>query len=130
MQAATAKVRKSVQAWLSSKLMSSPRRDIKPQNCLVSKPCGFHCIALKPTHRGHTEPTYNSSLNVALLPGTTLSNNSFVVNAQCSNCRSWSSGSLDVTSRTQNFIYALGPDVVLRSDDKAAGLQEHGYYGK
>lgn len=78
----------------------------------------------------NAEPIYNSSFNVALLPGTLISNNNFIVNAQCSNCRSWNGGSLNITSHAQNFIYAVGPDVNLQSDDKAAGMQRHSNYGQ
>jgi len=78
----------------------------------------------------NAEPIYNTSFDVAILPGTAISNNNFIVNAQCSNCRSWNGGSLNVTSHTQNFIYAVGPDVSLQSDDKAAGMQRHANYGQ
>ncbi|KIM84247.1 hypothetical protein PILCRDRAFT_404853 [Piloderma croceum F 1598] len=87
---------------------------------------------------GNSEPSYTSSLNLTRLPGTSLSttNNTYTINAQCSNCRSWSGGSLNVSSHNQYFIYAVGPTagegglVNLKSDDLGAGLQRHFYYGR
>lgn len=62
---------------------------------------------------GHTEPTVAPNVTVQLLAGsgvqTDASNNTLTVNARCINCRSWSGGSIDVTSKSQNMIFAYGP---------------------
>ena len=62
---------------------------------------------------GHTEPTVAPNVTVQLLAGsgvqTDVSNNTLTVNARCINCRSWSGGSIDVTSKAQNMIFAYGP---------------------
>jgi hypothetical protein len=82
---------------------------------------------------GHSEPVFESSLDVELLPGTGLSDNLMTVNARCSNCRTWKTGSLDVNSTAQPWIYALGPNSVnnvnIRSDSVTAGIERHSIYG-
>ena len=64
---------------------------------------------------GHTEPEVAPNVTLELLPGTGVltqdSNNTLTVNARCINCRSWSGGSIDVTSKAQNMIFAYGPYV-------------------
>ncbi|KAH8698675.1 hypothetical protein BGW36DRAFT_396389 [Talaromyces proteolyticus] len=81
-----------------------------------------------------TEPVYSSSLEVETLPGTGLSGNNMVVNARCSNCRTWKTGSLDVNNTALPWIYALGPTVgataKLRSDSLSANLERHSFYGQ
>jgi hypothetical protein len=114
------------------------RCDIKPPNRIVSALIST-LIVLSSYHdnRGNSEPTYTPSLNVTCLPGTSLSttNNKYIINAQCSNCRSWSGGSLNVSANNQGFIYAVGPTagesglVNLKSDDLGAGLQRHFFHG-
>ncbi len=62
---------------------------------------------------GHTEPTIAPNVTVQLLAGsgvlTNASNNILTINARCINCRSWSGGSIDVTSKAQNMVFAYGP---------------------
>ena len=52
---------------------------------------------------GHTEPKVAPNVTVELLPGTGVltqdSKDDLTVNARCINCRSWSGGSIDVTSK-------------------------------
>ncbi|KAI9830524.1 MAG: hypothetical protein M1819_005482 [Sarea resinae] len=78
---------------------------------------------------GHSEPVYNSSIQVDVLAGSGIENGSYVVNARCSNCRTWKNGALNLTSKVQPWIYAVGPGERLRSDSMTAGLRRHGDYG-
>lgn len=78
----------------------------------------------------HNEPVYNSSLSVTTLAGTGIINDTYVVNAKCSNCRTWNTGSLDLKSTTQPWIYALGPSKNLQSNSMTAGIQRHEEYGE
>lgn len=79
------------------------------------------------------EPVYSSSLEVETLPGTGVFGNNMVVNARCSNCRTWKTGSLDVNNTALPWIYALRPTVgataKLRSDSLSANLERHSKYG-
>ncbi len=67
------------------------------------------------------EPGWSPDFKVQALPGTGVDDaaETLVFNGRCSNCRSWSGGSLDVTSAHEPFIYAVGPEGDLRSDDEA-----------
>ncbi|QKX59257.1 uncharacterized protein TRUGW13939_06389 [Talaromyces rugulosus] len=83
---------------------------------------------------GETEPVFSSSLDVEILSRTGVVNNTMTVNGRCSNCRSWNTGSLDVNSTTQPWIYALGPDsstyATFKSDSKLASIERHSLYGR
>lgn len=72
------------------------------------------------------EPTYAPSIDLAILPGTTISNDSmFVLKAVCRNCRSW----FDTRSTSQPMIYAFGHGHPLYSDSNSADLKRHIRYG-
>lgn len=78
---------------------------------------------------GNTEPTFAKEIQIETLPGTGITNQSFVLNAVCRNCRSWNGGSLDVTSITQPWMYAFGPTNDITSDSPSAPLRRHRDYG-
>lgn len=80
-------------------------------------------------NRGNTEPTFAKEIQIETLPGTSITNQSFVLNAVCRNCRSWNGGSLDVTSTTQPWMYAFGPTNDIMSDSPSAPLRRHRDYG-
>ncbi|KAG9388937.1 DoH domain containing protein [Pyrenophora tritici-repentis] len=73
-----------------------------------------------------SEPSFNSSINLTILPGTTVTNDSMLVlRAKCSNCRSY----IDTESTAQPMIYAFGKAQNLRSNSPSAHLQRHIQYG-
>ncbi|KAJ6105048.1 hypothetical protein N7486_003737 [Penicillium sp. IBT 16267x] len=82
---------------------------------------------------GEDEPVYSSSLAVDILDGTGVFDNTMTVNARCSNCTSWATGSLDLQSTSQDWIFGLGPTgslaAMLRSNSKTAGIEQHSKYG-
>jgi hypothetical protein len=46
------------------------------------------------------------------------------------NCRSWgSSGSINVDSSSQNFIWAAGPGTAIESDDVSESISQHADHG-
>lgn len=77
---------------------------------------------------GHVMPQYTSNVQVDVLNGSGIIGGSFVVNAKCTGCRSWSGGSVDVTSTSQNMIWALGPSGTLKSNDESATINQHQGY--
>ncbi|GAD98405.1 conserved hypothetical protein [Paecilomyces variotii No. 5] len=83
---------------------------------------------------GEQEPVFSSSLDVVTLPGTGIAGNTMTVNARCTNCSHWKTGSLDLQSTSQPWIYALGPksseSIPLKSDSKSASIQRHSEYGR
>ncbi|KAK6085026.1 hypothetical protein SCUP234_03209 [Seiridium cupressi] len=79
---------------------------------------------------GHSEPVYTPDIKVEALDGTGLSSDTrYIFNGRCSNCRSWNGGSIDVTSKSQSFLYATGPDGDIDSDALDAPLKMHLNYG-
>jgi len=101
----------------------------------------------------NSEPSYYKDVTCDLIYGNGLansdqdtntgpfggvSNGKMSVNAVCHNATSWTvggtSGSLDVTSTAQPFIFAVGPSVPggtnLQSNSLSAGLQNHDFYGQ
>ena len=82
-------------------------------------------------HRGHSEPTFTTDVQVEVLDGSSIQNDFFVMNALCRGCRSWSGGSLNLSTIVQPFIYAVGPNgVPITSDSQTAGLRRHDSFGR
>jgi hypothetical protein len=77
----------------------------------------------------HVEPVYSSNISVSVLPGSGIANDIMTVNAMCTNCRSWKGGSIDPTNTAAQFIFAVGPDGELRSNEGNAGIKRHAEYG-
>ncbi|KAF2503213.1 CBD9-like protein [Lophium mytilinum] len=75
---------------------------------------------------GHVEPKYSSSAEVTLLDGSGVSNGKMVANVKCSNCDSWSGGSMDFSSSKGNWIHAFKSGGALNSDSTSASLSQHG----
>ncbi len=92
---------------------------------------------------GHTEPVYDSSLEIHKVYNDTYAPNAntvtdngtatIIAHAMCRNCSTWmtSNGprSLDTNSKAQPFIFALGPNVTFRSDSPEASIPKHAFVG-
>ncbi|KAI0451188.1 hypothetical protein F5B21DRAFT_488031 [Xylaria acuta] len=80
---------------------------------------------------GHSEPIYDSDIDIEALPGTGLLNDTtFVFNGLCSNCRSWPrNGKIDISSTAQEMAYATGRSSDTRSNDPRASVKIHWSYG-
>ncbi|KAF2020748.1 iron reductase domain protein [Aaosphaeria arxii CBS 175.79] len=105
-------------------------------------------VTLSPrTVNGHVEPSYSSSINCHILTSNTAPNgivkannghDILAVNAICHNITTSHSptadegeASVNLTSTTQPFIFALGPtDRKIQSDSKTAGIRRHVLYGQ
>ncbi len=77
----------------------------------------------------HSEPQYSKNIDVTILAGTGITNGTFVVNAHCRNCKTWNGGSLDFSSNSQDWIYAVGPSQNLKSDSPSATMSQHDTFG-
>ena len=79
---------------------------------------------------GHIMPEHTSDVKVEILGGSGIINNVFSVNAMCTGCRSWGSDSLDLESKSQSMIWAIGPAWSLASDDLNAPIRQHQIQGR
>ncbi|KAH8712276.1 hypothetical protein GQ44DRAFT_811507 [Phaeosphaeriaceae sp. PMI808] len=76
------------------------------------------------------EPTFEPAINLDILPGTAITNDSmFVLKAVCRNCRSWRGGSIDIQNKAHAMMYAFGPANRLQSSSRSADLRRHVRYG-
>ena len=84
---------------------------------------------------GHVEPKATSNVEIDLLAGSGIINETYIANARCAKCRSWTAGSVDVTSISQPMIYAVG-DVnagstpLIQTDQQTASIQQHMAFGQ
>ncbi|KAK5055179.1 hypothetical protein LTR84_012928 [Exophiala bonariae] len=78
---------------------------------------------------GHSAPTPTDDVKITLLSGSGIINDTYVVNAKCSNCRSWSGGSADVLSDSQSMLWAVGEAGEIKSNALDARIQEHSRRG-
>ncbi|KAH8687779.1 hypothetical protein BGZ60DRAFT_16143 [Tricladium varicosporioides] len=80
---------------------------------------------------GTSEPKYTPDIKISALSGTMIQGNMYLVSLVCHNCRTWPTGSLNVLSTTQPWMYAFGPsDKTLTTNDLAANLAQHVSYGR
>ena len=77
---------------------------------------------------GHTQPKHTDDVKVDLLSGTGIIDGNYVVNAKCSNCRTWDGGSVDVNSDSQSMIWAVGNSGDIKSNDVGATITQHEAY--
>ncbi|KAH7091395.1 hypothetical protein FB567DRAFT_589286 [Paraphoma chrysanthemicola] len=79
----------------------------------------------------NAEPSFLSSINLEILDGTTVTNDSMLVlRAVCRNCLTWPGGKLDKEAKDHPMIYAFGRATALYSDSKSANLKRHFVYGQ
>ncbi|RDL37505.1 CBD9-like protein [Venustampulla echinocandica] len=78
---------------------------------------------------GHVEPSLTKLVNITLLAGSGIVNNTVTVNAKCSNCRSWNGGIIDPKNNAAKFIWANGPSGDLKSNSLTANTRRHASYG-
>ncbi|KAI9707917.1 MAG: hypothetical protein M1820_004336 [Bogoriella megaspora] len=78
---------------------------------------------------GHVEPQFSSGPQVSLLAGSGVSNGMMTANVRCSNCNSWSGGSMDFTSSQGTWIWAVKGGSALSSDSASADISQHDQMG-
>ena len=74
---------------------------------------------------GHVMPTHNDAADVVLMEGSGISNGRMVANVRCSNCNSWSTGSMSLQDTNSDWLYAYRQGESINSDDKNAAISEH-----
>lgn len=86
---------------------------------------------------GESEPTFYPAIYCELMDregskrkrDDSNAADSMSVDAVCHNATSWDGGSLDLSSSSQEFMFAFGPDHHLRTNSLAAPLLRHQLYG-
>ncbi|KAL9092991.1 MAG: hypothetical protein Q9165_004129 [Trypethelium subeluteriae] len=78
---------------------------------------------------GHVEPEFSSGPQVTLLNGSGVSNGSMTANIKCSNCDSWSGGTMDFTSNSGTWIWAVRSGPALNSDLTDQSILQHSEEG-
>lgn len=82
------------------------------------------------TATGHRMPTPVSGMTLEVLSGTT-QNGVMMASAVCKGCQTWSDGSLNAQSTSQNFVYAVGPGSGgVSGTGQNAQISMHAYHGK
>lgn len=86
---------------------------------------------------GHSEPEVEPDMIIenvshdgyAPFSNTLSPDGILIAHAVCRNCSAWKDGALDLQNTAQQFVFALGPNETLHSDDKAANLRLHEVHG-
>ncbi|RDW89636.1 hypothetical protein BP6252_01668 [Coleophoma cylindrospora] len=78
---------------------------------------------------GERQPSASTSQQVTLLGGSGISKGVMTANIKCSNCNSWSGGSMSFTDTKSNWIYAYLSGAAISSDSVSANLGQHSQYG-
>ncbi|KAI8936627.1 hypothetical protein NX059_007026 [Plenodomus lindquistii] len=84
-------------------------------------------VTLSPrTASGYSTPSVNEDAQVSLLEGSGVTDGVMTANVRCSNCDSWSGGTMDFSAGTGNWIYAFqssgGPK---DSDEQSISIKQH-----
>ncbi|KAK5125493.1 hypothetical protein LTR85_000604 [Meristemomyces frigidus] len=74
---------------------------------------------------GHVQPQHDTDAQITLLAGSGVSNGRMTANVRCSNCGSWSGGTMDFTGSSSNWIHAYKSGSALNSDDLGESISQH-----
>ncbi|KAK3114566.1 hypothetical protein LTR53_006975 [Teratosphaeriaceae sp. CCFEE 6253] len=74
---------------------------------------------------GNRQPRIDTTAQISVLEGSGVQNGVMTANVRCSNCDSWSGGSMDFSGSSSNWIHAYRSGSALNSDDVAENLVQH-----
>jgi hypothetical protein len=74
---------------------------------------------------GHIMPTHNNATEVFLMDGSGISDGKMTANVRCSNCNSWSTGTMSLQDSNSDWLYAFRQGSPIGSDDMNAVITEH-----
>ncbi|KAK5165924.1 uncharacterized protein LTR77_008848 [Saxophila tyrrhenica] len=74
---------------------------------------------------GNVMPLHDTSADIEVLEGSGVSNGIMTANVRCSNCDSWSGGSMDFSSSSATWIWAIKSGSSLDSDDLSENIGMH-----
>ncbi|CAK4030903.1 Hypothetical predicted protein [Lecanosticta acicola] len=79
---------------------------------------------------GHVEPSHDgATAQITVLSGSTVSDGKMTANVRCSNCTSWTGGTMDFTSSNGSWIHAYKKGTPITSDELDADISYHDDYG-
>ncbi|KAF2717471.1 iron reductase domain protein [Polychaeton citri CBS 116435] len=78
---------------------------------------------------GHVQPQHDDTAQITLLEGSGISNGMMTANVRCSNCNSWSGGSMDFSGNSGSWIWAAKAGSSLDSDDLSESISRHDQEG-
>ncbi|KAK0251690.1 hypothetical protein B0A54_14918 [Friedmanniomyces endolithicus] len=74
---------------------------------------------------GYRQPLHDTAAHITVLEGSGVSGGVMTANVRCSNCDSWSGGSMNVAGTSSHWIHAYKEGAALDSDDLAHNIQQH-----
>jgi hypothetical protein len=78
---------------------------------------------------GNKQPLYSDDVKQVETLSSSVTAQSYDLTAVCRNCTTWSTGSLDTTSTSQSFMFALGPTGnSIASDSTSQDIKKHSMY--
>ncbi|OLN88565.1 hypothetical protein CCHL11_01979 [Colletotrichum chlorophyti] len=77
------------------------------------------------TARGHQMPQLSQNTNLELLAGSGVQNGRMTANVLCTNCASWSSGSMALNSASSSWIAAWKAGSAINSASASQSIQQH-----
>jgi hypothetical protein len=79
---------------------------------------------------GNTEPVFSTGIRITLHEGSGISNSDLIANGTCHSCRALGTGrpSVEATGASP-MMFAVGPSIVLNSDDLDGRIRRHVAYG-
>ncbi|SMR43406.1 unnamed protein product [Zymoseptoria tritici ST99CH_1E4] len=97
---------------------------------------GHHLTNTVRYSTGHTEPVAEdvviepvTSDHYAPFSNTLSPDGIMIAHAVCRKCATWKNGALNLTNTAEQFVFALGPNITLHSNDKNAPLRLHDFHG-
>ncbi|KAF2641806.1 CBD9-like protein [Massarina eburnea CBS 473.64] len=80
---------------------------------------------------GHNMPAYTQSTEFEVLEGSGVENGVMTANVKCSNCNSWTGGTMDLSSASTStsWIYATLSGSALNTDSASASISKHDTQG-
>ncbi|KAK1818188.1 hypothetical protein LTR12_007466 [Friedmanniomyces endolithicus] len=74
---------------------------------------------------GYRQPLHDTAAHITVLEGSGVSGGVMTANVRCSNCDSWSGGSMNFAGTSSHWIHAYKKGAALDSDDVAHNIQQH-----
>ena len=110
--------------------------EMKGSLMLIAYPNGDNGVTISPrVADGHSEPVAQGDITISKLGTNAITgsgrNKKIVVDGVCRKCTSWKyGGSIDLSSKAQPFIFAVGPSFpATQSGNTDASLSRHEFYG-